>query len=44
MSIFSDDVNQLECFLDVGANDIVQVVRTILIIGSAFFMHAPSVA
>ncbi|TAF07715.1 MAG: ABC transporter ATP-binding protein [Nostocales cyanobacterium] len=44
MSILSDDVNQLERFLDVGANDIVQVITTILIIGSAFFILAPSVA
>ncbi|MEA5550224.1 ABC transporter ATP-binding protein [Anabaena cylindrica UHCC 0172] len=44
MSILSDDVNQLERFLDVGANDIIQVVTTILIIGTAFFILAPSVA
>jgi ATP-binding cassette, subfamily B, bacterial len=44
MSILSDDVNQLERFLDVGANDIIQVVTTIVIIGSAFFILAPSVA
>lgn len=44
MSILSDDVNQLERFLDVGANDIIQVITTIVIIGSAFFILAPSVA
>ncbi|MBK1986500.1 ABC transporter ATP-binding protein [Sphaerospermopsis aphanizomenoides BCCUSP55] len=44
MSILSDDVNQLERFLDVGANDIIQVVTTIVIISSAFFILAPSVA
>jgi ATP-binding cassette subfamily B protein len=44
MSILSDDVNQLERFLDVGANDIIQVVTTIVIIGSAFFILAPNVA
>ncbi|MBD2133769.1 ABC transporter ATP-binding protein [Sphaerospermopsis sp. FACHB-1094] len=44
MSILNDDVNQLERFLDVGANDIIQVITTIVIIGSAFFILAPSVA
>ncbi|QEI41258.1 Putative multidrug export ATP-binding/permease protein [Dolichospermum sp. UHCC 0315A] len=44
MSILSDDVNQLERFLDVGANDIIQVTTTIIIVGAAFFILAPSVA
>nr|WP_199306753.1 ABC transporter ATP-binding protein [Anabaena sphaerica] len=44
MSILSDDVNQLERFLDVGANDMIQVITTIVIIGTAFFILAPSVA
>jgi ATP-binding cassette, subfamily B, bacterial len=44
MSILSDDINQLERFLDVGANDIIQVSATVLIIGTAFFILAPSVA
>ncbi|MDH6056306.1 ABC transporter ATP-binding protein [Umezakia ovalisporum] len=44
MSILSDDVNQLERFLDVGANDIIHVATTIVIIGGAFFILAPSIA
>lgn len=44
MSILSDDVNQLERFLDVGANDIIQVITTVVIIGTTFFILAPSVA
>lgn len=32
MSILSDDINQLERFLDVGANDIIQVTTTIEIL------------
>ncbi|MBD2202077.1 ABC transporter ATP-binding protein [Calothrix sp. FACHB-1219] len=44
MSILSDDINQLERFLDVGANDIIQVATTVVIIGGAFFVLAPSVA
>ncbi|MHC5833479.1 MAG: ABC transporter transmembrane domain-containing protein, partial [Nostoc sp.] len=44
MSILSDDINQLERFLDGGANDIIQVSATVVIIGAAFFILAPSVA
>lgn len=44
MSILSDDINQLERFLDVGANDILQTATTILILGGAFFILAPNVA
>ncbi|MFM8004848.1 MAG: ABC transporter transmembrane domain-containing protein, partial [Dolichospermum sp.] len=44
MSILSDDINQLERFLDVGANDIIQVTTTIIIVGGAFFILAPNVA
>lgn len=44
MSILSDDINQLERFLDFGANEILQVSATVIIIGSAFFILAPSVA
>jgi ATP-binding cassette, subfamily B, bacterial len=44
MSILSDDINQLERFLDGGANEVLQVATTVLIIGGAFFMLAPNVA
>jgi ATP-binding cassette, subfamily B, bacterial len=44
MSILSDDINQLERFLDGGANDIIQVSATILIIGTGFFIVAPNIA
>lgn len=44
MSILNDDVNQLERFLNVGANDIIQVITTVLVIGGMFFYFAPSVA
>jgi ATP-binding cassette subfamily B protein len=44
MSILNDDINQLERFLDIGANDILQVVTTVLVIGGIFFWVAPSVA
>jgi len=44
MSILSDDINQLERFLDVGANDLLQTATTIIILGGAFFILAPNVA
>lgn len=44
MAVLNDDVNQLERFLDRGANDILQVTTTVIIIGAAFFILAPSVA
>ncbi|MDQ7028184.1 MAG: ABC transporter ATP-binding protein, partial [Anaerolineae bacterium] len=44
MSILNDDINQLERFLDVGANDLLQVTTTVLIIGGLFVITAPSVA
>jgi ATP-binding cassette subfamily B protein len=44
MSILSDDINQLERFLDVGANDIIQVTTTAIVIGTAFYILAPNVA
>jgi ATP-binding cassette, subfamily B, bacterial len=44
MAILSDDINQLERFLDGGANEVLQVTTTVIIIGAAFFMLAPGVA
>jgi ATP-binding cassette subfamily B protein len=44
MSILSDDVNQLERFLDGGANEVIQVSTTVLLIGGAFFVITPNVA
>jgi ATP-binding cassette, subfamily B, bacterial len=44
MSILSDDINQLERFLDGGANEVIQVITTVIIIGGAFFILAPGVA
>ena len=44
MSILNNDINQLERFLDVGANDILQVTTTVLVIGGIFIAVAPSVA
>lgn len=44
ISIINDDVNQLERFLDFGANELWQLVTTVVVIGIMFFVLAPSVA
>ncbi len=38
MAILNDDVNQLERFLNDGANEVVQVATTVVTIGVAFFL------
>ncbi|MGB3768663.1 MAG: ABC transporter ATP-binding protein [Phormidesmis sp.] len=44
MSMLNDDINQLERFLDSGANQLIQMIATVLIIGTTFFVLAPSLA
>ena len=44
MAVLNDDINQLERFLDSGANDLLQVTTTVAVIGSVFFYLAPAVA
>ncbi len=44
MSVLNDDINQLERFLDGGANDIIQVTTTAIAVGAAFFFASPTVA
>lgn len=44
LSILNDDINQLERFLDIGANEILQVLTTVIIIGGVFFILTPSTA
>jgi ATP-binding cassette subfamily B protein len=44
MAVLNDDVNQLERFLDHGANDLLQVGTTVVLIGAVFFWLAPGVA
>ena len=43
MAILNDDVNQLERFLDEGANDILQVITTTVVIGGIFLAIAPGI-
>ena len=44
LSILNDDINQLERFLDIGANEIIQVLTTVLIVGASFFILTPDIA
>ncbi len=44
MSVLGDDINQLERFLDVGANEIIQVLTNAIVIGGVFFVLAPGLA
>jgi ATP-binding cassette subfamily B protein len=43
-AILNDDVNQLERFLDGGANDFLQVFVSVTLIGAVFFYISPSIA
>ncbi|MEO0886615.1 MAG: ABC transporter ATP-binding protein [Cyanobacteria bacterium J06648_10] len=44
MSMLNDDINQLERFLDRGANQLIQMTGTVVIIGTTFFVLAPGLA
>lgn len=44
ISVLNDDVNQLERFLDGGANDIIQVLVTVVAVGAVFFVLSPLIA
>jgi ATP-binding cassette, subfamily B, bacterial len=44
LAILGDDINQLERFLDVGANEIIQVLTNAIVIGGVFFVLAPNLA
>ncbi len=44
LAVLNDDINQLERFLDHGANQIIQLIITVLTIGGAMAMVAPGVA
>lgn len=43
-TIINDDVNQLERFFDIGANEIIQILTTVITIGTIFFIISPSIA
>lgn len=44
MSILNDDINQMERFLNGGANDLIQIVTGSVMVGAVFFMLAPGIA
>ena len=44
LAILNDDVNQLERFLDKGANDLLQVSTTVVVVGSVFLLISWKVA
>ena len=44
MAVLNDDVNQLERFLDGGANSLIQVGTTMVLVSGAFFWVSPKVA
>ena len=44
LAVLNDDVNQLERFLDKGANDLLQVATTVIVVGAIFFAIAWEVA
>ncbi len=44
LAVLNDDVNQLERFMDQGANDLIQVSTTVTLIGAIFFIIAPGIA
>ncbi|TVR01707.1 MAG: ABC transporter ATP-binding protein [Deltaproteobacteria bacterium] len=44
MAVLNDDINQLERFLDGGANDLLQVGTTVVAVGAMFFVLSPTIA
>ncbi len=44
LTVLNEDINQLERFLDRGANEILQLVTTVLLVGGAMALLAPGVA
>ena len=44
VAILNDDVNQLERFLDGGANALIQVATSIIAVGAVFFYISPQIA
>lgn len=44
LAILNDDINQLERFLDVGANELWHIFTSVVAIGTFFFIVAPQVA
>lgn len=44
LAVMNDDINQLERFLDKGANDLLQVTTTVIVVGSVFLFLSWEIA
>src|SRR5690606_35634879 len=44
MAVLNEDVHQIERFMNTGANDLIQVFCSTLLVGAVFFVLTPSLA
>ena len=44
MAVLNDDVNQLERFLDMGANELILTAANVVLVGVTFFVISPTLA
>jgi ATP-binding cassette subfamily B protein len=44
MAVLNDDVNQLERFLDIGANEVILTISNVVFVGIAFYLISPQIA
>jgi ATP-binding cassette subfamily B protein len=44
MTVLNDDINQLERFLDHGANELLQLITTVTVVGAAMLWLSPGIA
>ena len=44
VTILNDDINQLERFLDTGANTLIQTFAAVILVGAVFFIVSPLIA
>jgi ATP-binding cassette subfamily B protein len=44
VTILNDDINQLERFLDRGANELIQTFAAVILVGAVFFIVSPLIA
>ena len=44
VAVLNDDINQLERFLDRGANELIQTFAAVILVGAVFFVVSPLIA
>ncbi|UPA24734.1 ABC transporter ATP-binding protein [Shinella oryzae] len=44
VAVLNDDINQLERFLDRGANELIQTFAAVILVGAVFFIVSPLIA